>query len=125
MKQQGREEKQTIRTTTSDRLCSGSGLLLSVVCCIALIHVELRIQEHHRLISHSITSCDNMETKILRKVQQKYEGWKAMTSDPHWQMIKGMFTTERVIVQRVVTRQELVCKYFLCCVIHRFAIAIN
>ena len=125
MKQQGREEKQTIRGTTSDRLCSGSGLLLSVVCCIALIHMELRIQEHHRLISHSITSCDNMEKKILRKVQQKYEGWQAMTSDLPWQMIKGMFTTEHVIVQCVVTPQELVCKYFRCCVIHRFPIPIN
>ena len=48
-----------------------------------------------------------------------------MTSDPHWQIIKGMFTTERVIVQFVITPQQLVCKYFLCCVINRFAIAIN
>jgi len=56
MKQQDKE-KQTNRRQTLDRLCSGSGLLLSVVCCIALIHVEFRIQEHHRLISHSVTFC--------------------------------------------------------------------
>ena len=48
-----------------------------------------------------------------------------MISDPHWQMIKGMFTTERKIVQFVIIHQELVCEYFLCCVINRFAIAIN
>ncbi|XP_068726156.1 uncharacterized protein [Montipora capricornis] len=57
-------------------LCSVSALLLSVVCCIAIIHVELRIQEHHRLISHSVTSCDQLETKILRKVQQNYKEWQ-------------------------------------------------
>ena len=71
MKQQEiEEEKQTNRRKTLDSFCSRSGLLLSVVCCIALIHVELRIQEHHRLISHSATLCEEMETEILGKVQQ-------------------------------------------------------
>ena len=76
-----------------DRLCSVSGLLLSVVCCIALIHVELRIQEHHRLISHSVTFCDNMETEILRKVQEDYGRWQVMTTSlsRHWQKTKGRF----------------------------------
>ena len=55
---------------TLNSLCSVSALLLSVVCCMALIHVELRIQEHHRMISHSVTVCDQMETQILRNVQQ-------------------------------------------------------
>ncbi|XP_068677031.1 roundabout homolog 1-like [Montipora foliosa] len=67
------EEK---RTNRFGSLCSASGLLLSLVCCIALIHVELRIQEQHRLISHSVTSCDQLETKILRKVQQNYRKWR-------------------------------------------------
>ena len=57
-------------------LCSVSGLLLSVVCCVALIHVELRIQEHHRLIANSVTSCDQLESKILQKVQQNYREWQ-------------------------------------------------
>ena len=57
--------------------------LLSVVCCIALIHLELRIQEHHRLISHSVTSCDQMETEIIRKLQlHNYENWQA-TKESH------------------------------------------
>ena len=34
---------------------SASALLLSVMCCIALINVEFRIQEHDLLISHSVT----------------------------------------------------------------------
>jgi len=66
------------RRKTLNSLCSTSGLLLSVVCCIALIHVERRIQEHRRLISHSVTCCDQMETKILRKVQENYGQWPKM-----------------------------------------------
>ena len=88
---QDKEEKQTNRRQTLQRLCCGTGLLLSVVCCIALIHVELRIQEHHRLISQSETFCDNMETEILRKVQQNYERWQFMDPGSHWQPTKGKF----------------------------------
>ncbi|KAL9975058.1 hypothetical protein ACROYT_G012174 [Oculina patagonica] len=87
--EQDKEEKQTNRRQTLNSLCSASGLLLSVVCCIALIHVELRIQEHHRLISHSVTFCDNMETEILRKVQQNYDRWQVMATGRHWQGTKG------------------------------------
>ena len=89
MKQQD-EEQQTNRRQTLERLCSGSGLLLSVVCCIALIHVEFRIQEHHRLISHSATFCANMETDILRKVEQNYAKWRFPTGN-HWQAPEGWF----------------------------------
>ena len=91
MKLQGREEKQAKRGQTMDRLCSVSGLLLSVLCCMALIHAELRIQEHHRLISHSVQFCDNMEGKILRKVQDDNGRWQVMTTSPHWQKAKGRF----------------------------------
>ncbi|KAL9975101.1 hypothetical protein ACROYT_G012217 [Oculina patagonica] len=88
MKQQDKEEKRTNRRqTTLNSLCSTSGLLLSVVCCIALIHVELRIQEHHRLISHSVTFCDKMETEILRKVAQYYGRWQG-TNGNNWQGTK-------------------------------------
>ena len=73
MKEKDQEGKWTNRLGS---LCSASGLLLSVVCCIALIHVEIRIQEQHRLISHSVTSCDQLETKILRKVQNNYARWQ-------------------------------------------------
>ena len=72
-------QKKTIKTLQS--LCSVSALLLSVVCCMALIHVELRIQEHHRLISNSVTVCDQMELQILRKVQQNYERWQVRKVD--------------------------------------------
>ena len=89
MKQQKREEKQAKRRQTMDRLCSVSGLLLSVVCCIALIHVELRIQEHHRLISHSVTFCDKLESEILRKVEQNYGRRQVMATSRHWQTTKG------------------------------------
>ena len=90
MKQQGKEEKQAKRRQTMDRLCSVSGLLLSVLCCIALIHVELTIQEHHRLISHSVKFCDNMEGIILRKLQDNGRS-QFMTASRHWQKAKSRF----------------------------------
>ena len=93
MKKQAQEEKCTEMSTDRFRsLCSMSGLLLSVVCCIALIHVELRIQEHHRLISHSVTICDQLETQILRKVKENYGRWqddKGSHSQGHWRETKG------------------------------------
>ena len=67
MKQSRKEENETSRRLTVDSLSCGSALLLSVVCCIALIHVELRIQEHHRLISSSVTHCDQREKEFFRK----------------------------------------------------------
>ena len=60
------EEKNTTRVKTFDSLCFKSALLLSIVCCIALIHVELRVQEHHQLISHSVTLCGQLQTEIVR-----------------------------------------------------------
>ena len=91
MKQHDGGPKQTNRRQTLDRLCSGSGLLLSVLCCIALIHVELRIQEHHRLIYHSVTFCDKLEKEILRKVEQNYGKRQVIATSPHRQTTKGRF----------------------------------
>ena len=98
MKKQGKEEKETSKRKTLDSVCSMSGLLLSVVCCIALIHMELRIQEHHRLISHSVTFCDQTERKILRKVQgncgRKQDMKSSHSEGPdHWQErgVRGKF----------------------------------
>ena len=93
MKQSEKEEKKRERRKALDMLFSRSALLLSVVSCIALIHVELRMQEHHRLMSYSITSCDQIETKILKKLQpQSYGRWQANKeshSEGHWQEIRG------------------------------------
>ena len=77
MKQVEKRAKEKERRKALDILCSRSALLLSAVSCIALIHVEIRIQEHHRLISHSITSCGQMDAEILRKLQSRSNG--------HWQ----------------------------------------
>lgn len=74
-----KEEAMKIKKKTFNSF-SASALLLSAMCCIALIHVEFRIQEHDLLISHSVTFCDQMETKILRKVQKNYEKRQAMTA---------------------------------------------
>ena len=77
MKQSARkEENGASRRQTVDSLRCKSALLLSVVCCIALIHVELRIQEHYRLISSSVTYCDQMEKNILQKIQQNNKDWQ-------------------------------------------------
>ena len=94
MKEVEKRAKETARRKQLNILCSRSALLLSVVSCIALIHVELRIQENHRLISHSVTSCDQMETEILRKLQpHNYNNWK-VTKESHlggdWQETRGI-----------------------------------
>ena len=89
MKRDEKRSKETERRKPLDMLCSRSALLLSVLSCIALIHVELRIQEHHRLISHSVARCDQMETEILHN----YKNWQA-TKGSHlggdWQELRGI-----------------------------------
>ena len=76
-----KDRKQKNKRKALHSLCSASALLLSGVCCIALIHVGLRIQELHRLISHSVTFCDQMEKQILGKVPRNYERWLVKTVD--------------------------------------------
>ena len=91
MKAKSKEET-TNRRTKLNSLFSASALLLSVACCIALFHVELKIQEHHRVLSQSTTFCDQMENEILQKVQQNYERWqiyKGITSDGDWFEAQG------------------------------------
>ena len=78
MKETEKEQKQTNRRQTLNRLCSGSGLLLLVFCCVALIHQELRIQENHQMILNSANRCAKMETEILRKVQQNIRRWHSL-----------------------------------------------
>ena len=52
--------------------------------------MELRIQEHHRLLSQSVKFCDNMEGTILRKLQD-YGRSQFMTASRHWQKAKSRF----------------------------------
>ena len=72
---------ETKRRISLGSLCSVSGLLLSIACSVALVHVEFRIQEHHRLLSHPTTICDQMEEEILRKVHQNFNRWAAATEE--------------------------------------------
>ncbi|XP_078378982.1 uncharacterized protein LOC144662115 [Oculina patagonica] len=74
---------QTKTRKTLGNLCAASALLLSIVCCIALVHVEFRIQEHFRLLSHPTTFCDQIEEEILRKVQKNFKQWMA-EADKNW-----------------------------------------
>ena len=80
MNQEKRISK-TKRRTSLGSLCGMSALLLSIVCCVALVHVEFRIQEHHRLLSNPTTICDQMEEEILRKIQQNFNRWAAATEE--------------------------------------------
>ena len=99
MKQSARkEENEASRRQTVDSLRCRSALLLSVVCCIALIHVELRIQEHNRPISSSVTYCAQMEKHILQKIQQSNKDWQ-ITKGSHLlagqsQQITGKFVKD-------------------------------
>ena len=91
MKQEKRDLQEKTDRNTLYRFCSVSGLLLSIACCIALIQVQLRIQEQQRLISHTTTVCDQMEAEILRKIQQNFKQWGDMTSE-NKQERKGKLT---------------------------------
>ena len=84
MKQEKRDLHEKTDRNTLYRLCSVSGLLLSIACCIAVIQVQLKIQEQQRLLSHTTKVCDQMEAEILRKVQQNYKRWGDMTGE-NWQ----------------------------------------
>ena len=88
MKQEGSKGQKTSERKTLHSLCSVSGLLLSIVCCAALIHLELRIQQHDRLIFLSATFCEQMEKEILRKVQQYHGRWEAMARS-QWKETRG------------------------------------
>ena len=72
---------ETNRRIALGSLCGMSGLLLSIVCCVVLVHVEFRVQEHHRLLSHPTTICYQIEKEILRKVQQNFNRWAAATEE--------------------------------------------
>lgn len=88
MKQEKQVFQEKSRHQTLDRLCSVSGLLLSLACCIALLRVELRMQEQQRVISHTTTVCDQMEKEILRKIQRNYKQWGDMAGES-WQENTG------------------------------------
>ena len=79
MKQVRSEERNLSRVTKTDSVCCKSALLLSIACCIALIHVELRMQEHDRLFPHPVTRSGQMKTEIFR-VQQKNGRWRITES---------------------------------------------
>ena len=81
MKQEKTDRQEKTGRTPLDRLCCTSGFLLSIACCVAVIHVEFRIQEQQRLISRTTTVCDQMETEILRKVQQNFKRWGGMAEE--------------------------------------------
>ena len=74
MKQVGSKEGHLTAVTTIDSLCCKSALLLSIACCIALIHVELRIQEHDRLFPHSVTRSGQMKTEIFQFNRKMEDG---------------------------------------------------
>ncbi|XP_068726890.1 uncharacterized protein [Montipora capricornis] len=76
---QGKKEKLTHKygdkSKTLDSLCSKSGLLLSVLCCIALIHTEIKMKEHDRQISHSVKFYNEVEAE-LQELRQNNARWK-------------------------------------------------
>ena len=87
------KKKERKKERKLDRLLLASGLLLSIVSCTALIHVEVRIQDHHRLILHWVAKhCDHLEKEILRNVRQDYERWqvkKGSYSGDDWKQIRS------------------------------------
>ena len=122
MKVQSKEDKKANRETKFNSFCCTSGFLLSVVCCIALIHVELKLQEHHRVISQSATFCDQMKKEVLQEVQQNYGRWqinKDRNSEGTWHEAQG-----KVIIFNLTPGEEYslirtihYTVYYTCCAI--------
>ena len=86
---QDKRISETKRRISLGSLCGMLGLLLSIVCCVALVRVEFRIQEYHRVLSHPTAICDQME-EIKRKVQHDFNRWAAAT-EAKLRGIKGKF----------------------------------
>ena len=91
MKEIEKANKQRNRRQTLDRLSSGSGLLLFLLCFIALIHHQLRIQENHRLILDSSELFNKLETEIFQKIQQNDMRWRNKEEEPGstWRTTQG------------------------------------
>ena len=71
-------------------LCSTSCFLLSVVCCIALFHVEFRIHEHHRLISQLETFRQEIQRDVAQVQRDCKKGTVTKSNHPDiWQNTKG------------------------------------
>ena len=105
-------------------LCSTSCFLLSVVCCIALFHVEFRIHEHHRLISQLVTFRQEIQREIA-KVQQDCKkgrvtksnhpdiwqntngGWKRTESGYRWRLAKPRFILSRGLTSKHRQRNQV------------------
>ena len=83
MKQEGSSGKQAKGRNTLHKLCTMSSLVLSVVCWVAIIRVEVTIHQHHRLISNLATFCAQMEKDIHGKVQ-RYHGVSEAMKDQQW-----------------------------------------
>ena len=84
------------------------GLLLSVICCIALILVEGRLQERDWLTLQSTTHCDHLGKEILRKVRQDYERWqvnKGSHSGDDWNQVRSELALAQLGERRSAERE--------------------
>ena len=107
LKMKREKDKKKSRTKTLHSLCSVSALLLSVVCCIALIQVELRIQEHHRLISHSVTVFDQMETQMgsfSQVIKRRVFITNAFSLSFYWCQVTLTLSKQDISLRRVYCR---------------------
>ena len=64
-------------------LFSALSLLLSAVCCITVVRLEIKMNQQDRRISDSVTRCNQMKTE-LQTLQRRWQG-----SDMHVLKTKG------------------------------------
>ena len=82
--QRGKEkQKNRQKRLKSSALFSPLSLLLSAVCCITVVHLEIKMNRQDRHISDSVTLCNQMETE-LQTLQRRWQG-----SDMHAMKTKG------------------------------------
>ena len=84
MNTQRESEKQTNgQKQLHSTLFSALSLLLSAVCCITVVRLEIKMNQQDRRISDSVTRCNQMKTE-LQTLQRRWQG-----SDMHVLKTKG------------------------------------
>ncbi|XP_015778168.1 PREDICTED: hemicentin-2-like [Acropora digitifera] len=81
-------------------LFSALSLLLSAVCCITVVRLEIKMNQQDRRISDSVTRCNQMKTE-LQTLQRRWQG-----SDMHLLKTKGPKADENEVDSLTILKER-------------------
>ena len=76
-------------------LFSALSLLLSAVCCITVVRLEIKMNLQDRRISDSVTRCNQTELQMLQRRQQGSEMHLLKTKGPKGKVFYYLFRLHR------------------------------